>query len=266
MPRGVCKLCLNETDLLESHFIPAGVFAQLREDTNPNPNPILITPAITLTSSQQPKDYVFCPDCENRFNRLGERWVLANMCRNTGFLLQESLAKSKPILYDRDFALFAGASIPSINMDALVYFAMSIFWRGAIHECPNVGGKTSRLDLAEYLEPIRLFLLGGSFPAHMVISISVWPKREVLTVAYTPIEGQASGFRAFKFMIPGIEFRLFLGEGLPPILYQTCSQSSSQRCIMSMSLLVDETRDGIMRTAKSSKVAKKLQGSWPPTK
>jgi hypothetical protein len=266
MPPGVCKLCLNNRELLESHFLPAGVFSQLRVNSLTNPNPVVITKTVTLTSSKQPRDYVLCAECERRFNERGEQWVLANMAREEGFLLQDALATHGPVDYTEDFAIFAGARIPAINMDALVYFAMSVFWRAAIHEWPNVDGKTRPLDLAEFLEPIRLFLLGGDFPLATAIFVSVWPRREVPRVAYTPREGQAPGWRAFNFMIPGLEFRLYLGSAIPPVLFQTCAQQSELRCIFSMTKLMHETRDTLVGLAGKSKVAKNLQSTWPATR
>lgn len=263
MPIGTCKLCLQEKDLRDSHFMPAAIFAQLRMPALKNPNPVLITPDVSLTTSRQIKDYVLCGDCEQRFSSLGESWVLANMARAEGFLLQDSLSKAGPMDANQDFAMFSGATIPGVQMDALVYFAMSVFWRAAAHQWRNVTGVMDAIDIGLYREQIRLFLLGGNFPANAVILVSVWPNREVPLMAYTPRRGDAPGYEAFNFLIPGIEFRLLLGDRIPLQLRATCSQQSASRCIFSSSTLIGETRETLVQLVNTSKVSKGLKGQWP---
>lgn len=263
MPRGICKLCLQDKDLRDSHFLPAAIFAQLRMPTLKNPNPVLITPETSLTTSRQIKDYALCNECEQRFSAQGESWVLANMARVEGFLLQECLSNAGPLDANKDFAIFSGAAIACVNMDALVYFAMSVFWRAAAHEWRNVSGPMNGIALGPYQEPVRLFLLGGSFPANAVILVSVWPNREVPLMAYTPRKGDAPGYEAFNFLIPGIEFRLLLGDQIPIQLRATCSQTSPSRCIFSSSTLIGETRETFIKLASTSKISKNLKDQWP---
>jgi len=158
---GTCKLCQRIGELQDSHFMSKGIFAQLRTPTAKNPHPVLMTPQVSVISSQQLRDYAFCSDCEQRFNRNGESWVLANMARMNGFKLQDALIQAGPVVVHPTIALYAGAAIPSIDMDALVYFAMSIFWRAAVQEWKSIDGLTTRLDLDGHEEEIREFLLGG---------------------------------------------------------------------------------------------------------
>jgi hypothetical protein len=150
-----------------------GIFAQLRTPTAKNPHPVLLTPQVSVISSQQLRDYAFCSNCEQRFNRNGESWVLANMVRMNGFKLQDALIEAGPVVVHPTIALYAGAAIPSIDMDALVYFAMSILWRAAVQEWKSIDGLTTRLDLDGHEEEIREFLLGGPFPADAVVMVSV---------------------------------------------------------------------------------------------
>ena len=77
----LCKLCKQDRELRDSHFLPAAVYAQLRNPADQNPNPVLITKKLSLTTSKQMKDYVLCAECEERLSKFGETWVLANMAR-----------------------------------------------------------------------------------------------------------------------------------------------------------------------------------------
>jgi len=215
MPRGICKLCLIEKDLRDSHYMPAAIFKQLRMPTFKNPNPVLITPDVTCTTSRQVKDYVLCSDCEQRFSKQGEAWVLANMARPGGFALQASLLAAGPLERNNDFAVFSGAAIPSINMDALAYFGMSIFWRAGAHRWPWEG-EFVNLELGPYLEPIRLFLLDqGSFPDQMVLAARISGLKKVLELTQLPQARNRQGYHLHSFTIPGLAFSLGVGSRLP---------------------------------------------------
>jgi hypothetical protein len=262
MPRGICELCQIEKNLRDSHFMPKAIFKQLRMPTLKNPNPVLITPENTKTTSRHITDFVLCNDCEQRFSKLGESWVLANMARTGDFPLQEALISAGPMEWNQDFAIFSGAAIPAIDMDALTYFGMSIFWRAAAHEWKNDSGPMKGIDLDEYQEPIRRFLLGNDFPTNAVILVAVWPKLEAPLLAYTPRKGEAPGYEAFNFMIPGIEFRLLLGENVPAALKERCSRTSLLRCIFSASTMLTETRETFISLASNSKVSENLKRDW----
>lgn len=188
---------------------------------------------------------------------------MANMARESGFKLRDALMAAGPMESSQEFAVFYGAMIPAINMDALTYFGMSVFWRAAAHQWRDESGPMTGISLGEYQEPTRRFLLGGSFPTKAVILVSVWPKLEVPLLAYTPRSGDAPGFEAFNFMVPGIEFRLLLGDGVPAPLRAGCSHTSPLRCIFSASSLPTETRQTVLNLAKESKESGGLKEDWP---
>ncbi len=71
----LCKLCKQDRELRESHFLPAAVYAQLRGNTQQDPNPVLIIRRVSLTTSKQITDRVLCAECEQRFSKSGEAWV-----------------------------------------------------------------------------------------------------------------------------------------------------------------------------------------------
>jgi hypothetical protein len=97
MQKGICRLCHKLADLQESHFFPRAVYIQLREAAFKNPNPVLMTEDESTISQKQIKEYLLCFDCEQRFSRLGESWVMANMARITSFPLQDSLFSVTPL-------------------------------------------------------------------------------------------------------------------------------------------------------------------------
>lgn len=263
---GTCKLCQKTAELQVSHFLPNAVYAQLRDDTLKNAHPVLMTEDDSIISPKQIAEPLLCVDCEQRFSKLGESWVLGNMSRVTSFPLQDMLIKATPlgVSDDKTFAVFSAAAIPEIDMDALVYFALSVFWRSSAHQWRNIKGVMDGIKLGPYEEPIRQFLLGGPFPADIVVQVAVWPTKDVVRAAYTPRRGRAPGYHVFNFMIPGIEFRLLTGKQIPEDVQMSCSHGSPQKLIYSTMQTVSETIKTFGQIMEHSKPSKKLLGPRTP--
>lgn len=237
MKKGKCKLCLLQKDLQESHFLPAAVFKALLSPTERNPHPRFVSPNITLDTSRQMKDYVLCRECEQKFSENGERWVLSHMAKDTGFPLQEKLRKVAPIRSIPTLKTYAGALIPAIDVDKLEYFALSVFWRAAVHDwAPVHGQKYERLELGPYEETLRQFLLSLSpFPKNVVTLISVYEELNFTRTAFPPARGErAPEGRSYSFLIPGIQFSLSLGKGLPPEITEFNSHGPERKVFMAL--------------------------------
>ena len=133
MKRGKCELCHAVADLRDSHYLPKSGYKKMRASDLKNPNPVLLAGGKAQQSSLQVRDYKFCDACEERFNKGGEAWILSKIPQNYGdpFWLH-TLLNSKPSLMNGNDLLFSQASIPEVDMAKLVYFALSIFWRGTL--------------------------------------------------------------------------------------------------------------------------------------
>jgi hypothetical protein len=264
----ICKLCKEERELQESHFLPAAVYAQLRGATQQNPNPVLISNRNSIATSRQITGRVLCGKCEQRFSKFGEAWVLGNMARADGFKIQDTVIASQPLGANETIAFYSSKSMPEIDMDALVYFSMSVFWRASAHIWRKISGPMEGIDLGPFEEPIRRFLLGDKFPADTVILVSVWPTKEVLPAAYTPRRGKSPDCHFFNFLIPGLEFKLFTGRRIPDSLRAMCSHASSEKFLYSaMSIVSDtiEAFEALMRTSRPSKSLSALVKSSTPS-
>jgi hypothetical protein len=68
MPMGICKLCLQEENLQESHLMPRALYKKLRSKGKGNNDPCVVTARDFRRSSGQYTDYVFCKKCEDRLN------------------------------------------------------------------------------------------------------------------------------------------------------------------------------------------------------
>jgi len=259
----LCNLCKLDRPLRESHFLPAAVYAQLRSDTEQNPNPVLVSSRNSVATSEQITDRVLCGECEQRFSNEGEAWVLGNMARHEGFKLQELISATNPIQANDTSAVYSSAAVPAINMDALVYFALSIFWRGSAHTWRGTSGPMQGIELGPFEEPIRCFLLGGKFPENVVVLVSFWPTKNVLPAAYTPRRGRAPGCHCFNFVVPGLEFKLLTGKLIPDELRFMCSHASAEKFIFSATSIVSDTIAAFGKLMLTSRPSKGLQKKFP---
>lgn len=225
MKIGKCKLCLRDgLELQDSHFLPKGVYRILRDDGAPNPNPWLISERKSVQISLQLKAPLLCRDCEQRFSKHGEAWVLANcLKKDRSFPLASILASREPdVVSDRDLTrVYWAANIPEINCSALSYFAASMFWRGSIHTWNQDG--SIPVELGPFQESFREYLLGqADYPDECALLVSVREGEEIDRLTHAPIGERRDLFHVYRFPMPGLVFSLAVGRNIPTNFRQGC--------------------------------------------
>jgi hypothetical protein len=231
MKRGKCELCHAVDDLRDSHYLPKSGYKKMRASDLKNPNPVLLAGGKAQQSSLQVRDYKFCGACEERFNKGGEAWILSKIPPNYGdpFWLHTLLDSKTPIMNGNDL-LFSQASIPEVDMVKLVYFALSIFWRGTRLWGAVQGGRPEKLYLGRQEKAIRAFLLGrGRLPKDVAITVAVWPYKKVYPMAQIPRADAGTGYRSYWFYFFGFIFLLALGRKIPAHQRRTCSYHSPEK-------------------------------------
>jgi hypothetical protein len=209
-----------------SHLLPKAMYKTLRSTSGrQNPHPILFRRGFAIQTARQAQAYLLCEECEERFHLRGEKWVLANCYRTGGtFLLREMLENAAPLSNNGDIRVYSAAVVRYIDADAITYFALSVFWRAAVHRWP-LEGRTIGIDLGPYEGTFRRFLLGeASFPDSVCLSVLVGVEGRMVELAINPVSGNENGFHQHKFTISGLTFLLFVGARLP-IEYVTTSFS-----------------------------------------
>lgn len=217
---GNCKLCEKRKRLMDSHYLPKKLYSTIRARELRNPNPVMNSGGLLKQISAQYHGYVLCSDCEDRFNKFGEKWILANLPTEYGGLcpLQDALEPLTPVFFGHQFNRYDISAVKAFDLDKLIYFGMSVFWRGAVHDWKtSAGQKAPSVDLGLYKEPIRKFLYGlAPFPAHVVLVIDIWPFKPALPLLYPVItEELAPSVPRYWFFVPGVQYFLFTGSNIP---------------------------------------------------
>ena len=217
MQRGICKLCLLDADLCDSHYMPRAMYKYNRAEQLNTPHPVMVTSGTPKQGTDQVRDYVFCKDCENRFRLNGETWVLANIPHGYGepFPLHAALKSATPSIVEADRALIPGRTTNGFDMDKLIYFGASIFWRGAAHQWKLNGLEVPPVSLGLHQESLRLFLLGkASFP-DVFLTVMLWPYEYVPPAALLPDYSLVPNWQRYWFYITGLGFVLDFGANAP---------------------------------------------------
>jgi len=217
---GKCKLCKRENQqLCDSHYLPKKVYGVVRAPQLKSPHPVTFGERGVRQLSDQLRDYVFCKECEGCLNENGERWVLANIPQDydAPFPLRAALMALPPVFVNKEIDLYNVAGVSAFETDKLVYFAMSMFWRGAVHDWETKhGSQTPRVELCAYEEPIRRFLVGEQrLPRQVVPTVDIWHAKRVLQAAHVPQASHLAECQRYWFYIPGIIFSLYFGERIP---------------------------------------------------
>jgi len=197
-----------------------------------NPNPIFVTHKVAKPVNFRIAEYFLCPACEHRLNTRGENWVLGNAFRGrSSFPLRDSLAGA-PVLYPLTQArLINSRCLAGIDLEKLVYFASSVFWRACATKWWSLD-HTVQLSFGPYEEHFRQFLLGHQlFADRAALLINVSGNTEPHIAAIYPYGGgRIQGARQYRFAIPGMAFWLHVGH-IPTELRAACAYHSGILCL-----------------------------------
>jgi hypothetical protein len=213
--------------------------------------------------SDQFRAYAFCDECEGRLSKNGEGWVLGRVPHDYDgpMPLQDALKAIKPAIKGKDVILFDVSRSPAFDLTKLIYFGISIFWRGAAREWKTTAGEVApQVDLGAFEELLRLFLLEkGPLPKEVVLTIDIWPYEKALQVSYPPIASPIPECNRYWFHIPGLVFSLYVGPNIPAhVLVRDARSGAIGLDVTSANSIIEYTKDGVKRFAESEKVKKML--------
>jgi hypothetical protein len=219
MQAGECKLCRQRKELCDSHYLPKSVYRSGRAEELKNPNPVVLANGQWKQAADQLRGYVFCYDCEQMLNEKGEKWTMANTPHEYEevFPLQKALIALHPVVSQGRLDMFQVRGQAGFDLEKLIYFGLSVFWRGAVHHWKSTNGAHApKLDLGEWEEPMRKFLLDSiALPANLVLTLDVWPYNSRHQMSSPPGEMHRSDCLRYWFVVPGLLYRLYLGDNIP---------------------------------------------------
>jgi hypothetical protein len=248
---GTCRLCGEENkELRNSHLIPRGLYP---EDV------VIMTPTIVLTTDKQIAAPLLCDECEQRFNKYGECWMLRQVNSEKGFPLLERLKLAIPVRSSRQLQFHAfSCTQTGIDSDQLAYFALSVLWRASVKTW-SLLGQTTRVSLGEYEEPVRNYLLGKTgFPAETVVRVTVCTDFGSQGSFYVPCGVPANPYTTYALLTQGIYFRVLMGKHLPPEIRQLCCVTGNDKMIFVASC-EEKTLQAFGRLNASARIARNLQ-------
>jgi hypothetical protein len=222
-----CALCGFSANLRSSHYLAAGFFRRLHgNDAGQVTPPILLNPRLIVYSCRQPQANLLCDDCEHRFKVGGEDWVIDCTARTDGsfplrdlLLLHAPLGQVGPTKEGRLAYIFSGVQVPAAQHDKLLYFAASVFWRGAVFDWPSVSDNAQLSFPPGLGQELQTFLMGNApFSSSVILQIEVaidptLGGGEIGMVFPQPIQPRRAGppepIRGYFFSVFGITFLLF---------------------------------------------------------
>ncbi|WP_047495691.1 hypothetical protein [Terriglobus sp. TAA 43] len=226
--------------------LPAFVYKRLRQQGADNENPVQISGLGMVQTSRQDTRYLLCGNCENRFSRLGERWV-SQVClqdNNTSFPLLDLLRQCEHDVLAGDTAAFYAAHNTAINYGALEYFAASMVWR-AQYDAEH-GEKA--FSLHRYENQFRRFLLGvGTFPRFVSLQVFIRYRSNMTQLSHGvhPRYGATASY--FTFSIPGLTFTLIVGEFREVGIIQTSFVENVLRPVFDMDIIDEVNHEQMTR-------------------
>lgn len=218
---GVCALCRRTQDLQRSHLLPRSLYRFLRSASD-NPNPVFLAAGTRLVTSKQAWKHLLCRDCEQRFHRNGEDWVLRRLLEpGSSFPLLELLERSASVSQQGEMRWYNAASVTGVEPSKLQHFALSVFWRAAVADWNIHGERINRPDFGKsYSESIRSLLAGDTTTipnAALQVVVCDNPTPIAASLLF-PIGGREDAGWMYRFLVPGVQFVLWLGSRLPRVV------------------------------------------------
>lgn len=264
MRPGICKLCLLKKDLVESHLLPKAGFAQLRGSVPGDENPIFVsargTKPVILQTSKQVHDCLLCMDCEQILQKGGEDWILQRLAVGVASPLYYALGGLEPVYDQPNFKVYPVAGNPEFDVDKIAHFALGVFFKAGVYTW-TVGKNKMKLQLGQYLEPLRMFLLGkAAFPENCVLMLCIHPPTNAPKRLSMPYEWSRGTCRTHGFVLVGLEFVLSLGKQIPEWQRGLCFVNSASRKVIVTNHTEEGMTNNIKELLRKGMVRGKLKG------
>jgi hypothetical protein len=157
--------------------------------------------------------------------------------------------------------------IPDVNVDQLVYFGTSIFWRASLGGWRVNGKLVEMMRLGSlYEEQFRQYLNGeAKFPANAVLWVAVIRSEHPPPVISFPTGERVGSYHRHTFDVLGLSYMLYVGRGLPEEIRQLCAFRSPSRYMFftDISPIIERNARGVFNDSRPSRKLVELTGKNP---
>jgi hypothetical protein len=190
-----------------------------------------MTPKIILASPRQLWAHLLCQKCEDRLNRLGENVVLKWLDNNYGFRLLEWMRRSLAVKHETRVLTFSARDM-GIDTEPFAHFALGLLWKGAVHQWKTTEGQTTSVDLGEYEDGIRRYLLGETgLPDGVYVILAVCEDKGSRGMVFAPSLVEGSPHRMFSILIRGLWFHVVVDRNAKPGIRDLCCVRSEKKVL-----------------------------------
>ena len=229
MAQGVCKLCLKVAEIQKSHLVPAAMYKYATDAGSERPNTERVDKRGRRPVIRQVTAPLLCRECELRISERGENWMMKQVWhrKTQRFPLLDLLNLAMEMPGSKG-TTFSGRDC-GIDTDKLGYFALSVLWRAAVREWRTEKDDRYQIQLGEYEEMLRQYLLGiAGFPQNVSVMATVCSDPLSRYFSLPTIAKFKIPITAFAMMALGINLLVILGPYTPEHI---CCVRSAQRVI-----------------------------------
>jgi hypothetical protein len=236
---GQCRLCLRRgLTLRRSHVIPSWAYARVLSDQAKPANPVYVRNGIASVTSEQVKERLLCEACEQLFSGW-ERYAAGMVVQEDGTFPWVKSSTAAVVLTDSD--QFALLDTSSLDTHKLWMFALSVIWRASVSQ--EVG---LEISLGVHEDRVRRYLHGeATLPhnLHLHAILLTPPSNSNLPRADRfvsfPKASPEGSFERYWFCVCGVEFHLYIADGLPGHMRRLCFINTGHSLAMPCDLVVN---------------------------
>jgi hypothetical protein len=221
---GTCRLCKKRRILCKSHYLGRALHKLALTNRQDG---IMMTPKVIMAMQRQLWAHLLCRECEGRLNKLGEtptsRWI----DNGKEFPLLERMKLSCAVKEEPGAVTFSGSAM-GVDTESLAYFALSLLWKGGVHQWPTVEGQTTSVPLGAFEERIRKYLLGGPFPVNVYVLLGVCEDRGSRGMVFAPTVMRETRHHTFSVLVRGLWFHIVADSKAGAVRDLCCVRSAKK--------------------------------------
>lgn len=225
---GKCPLCLKRRKLCKSHYLGRTLHDLSRDSWG---HPVVMTPKLITATPKQVWAHLLCQSCERLFNDRGEKPVQALFNGKASFPLLDRMSVAMAIKTEPTVVTYSG-SATGIDTDALAYYALSILWKGSVHNWTTLKGQNSSVNLGVHQERIRRYLIGDAgFPEGVYVIVAACTDVGSQGMVFAPSLVDHEMYPMHSLLVRGIWFHIVLTDKPSPELDGLCCVRSGRKVL-----------------------------------